>query len=119
MAYAEESNTDHIFAVAGTAWEPGRERENLLIVTHGTHDQVLADLSGHNYQGCFMINVSDIISRLRAKAHAQGVNLEGRFFLHPHDPKFREFIAQAQFDIDGRLAGVKADPKKRRLVHKV
>jgi len=58
-------------AVGGVGWDAAKKCAELLLVTNGTLDQIAQDFrSTTNLVGFFTVNISDIIRRLRTRAHA-------------------------------------------------
>ncbi len=54
----------------------------------------------------------DIIRRLRARAHAAGIDLSRPFFFPPDDPRFDEILTQVKRERDARIARLRRDKKK-------
>jgi hypothetical protein len=60
-------------AVGGVGWDVSKKSPKLLLVTNGTVDEIAQDFrSTPDVVGFFTVNISDIIRRLRARAHAAG-----------------------------------------------
>jgi hypothetical protein len=62
--------------------------------------------------GFFTVNISDIIRRLRARAHAAGIDLSRPFFFPPNDPRFNEILTRVRRERDARIARLRRDKKK-------
>ena len=62
--------------------------------------------------GFFTVNISDIIRRLRARAHAAGIDLNRPFFFPPGDPRFDEILTRVKRERDARIARLRRAKKK-------
>ena len=62
--------------------------------------------------GFFTVNISDIIRRLRSRAHAAGIDLSRPFFFPPDDPRFDQILTQVKRERDARIARLRRDKKK-------
>jgi hypothetical protein len=83
------------------------------VVTNGTLDLINQDFKEvKELVGYFIVNISDIIRRLRARAKKCGIALSGRFFLSPDDSQSDEFLMQFKRERDARLTRLKRDKKK-------
>ena len=88
-------------------------RGPLLLVTHGTLDQITDDFREmKELVGFFTVNISDIIRRLRARAHAAGIDLSRPFFFPPSDPRFNQILSQVKRERDARIARLRRDKKR-------
>jgi hypothetical protein len=104
---------DYFMAVGGIGWDAAKKRFKLLLVTHGTLDQITGDFRGmSDLVGIFTVNVSDIIRRLRARAHAAGIDLSRPFFFPPNDSRFDQILTQVKRERDARIARLRRDKKK-------
>jgi hypothetical protein len=114
VGYAEANVIQDFFmAVGGVGWDAAKKSSKLLLVTHGTLDQINQDFRATNdLVGYFTINVSDIIRRLRTRARAAGIDLSRPFFFPPNEPRFHEIITQIKRERDARIARLKRDKKK-------
>ena len=76
VGHAEaEPSQDFFMAVGGVGWDATKRRPKLLVVTNGTVGQIADDFHGmKDLAGFFNVNISDIIRRLRARAHAAGID---------------------------------------------
>jgi hypothetical protein len=108
-----EPTQDFFMTVGGIGWDATKKRPKLLLVTNGTLDQIAQDFrSTADLVGCFAVNVSDIIRRLRAKAAAAGIDLSRPFFFPPNDPRFDQILMQVKRERDARIARLRRDKKK-------
>ena len=104
---------DYFMAVGGVGWDVAKKSPELLLVTHGTLDQIAEDFrAAKDLRGFFTVNISDIIRRLRTRAHAAGVDLSRPFFFPPDDPRFDQILTQVKRERDGRIARLRRDKKK-------
>jgi hypothetical protein len=80
VGHAEADPTEDFFmAVGGVGWDAAKKGPKLLLVTHGTLDQITKDFRvTKDLVGYFTVNVSDIIRRLRTRARAAGIDLSAR-----------------------------------------
>jgi hypothetical protein len=104
---------NYFLAVGGIGWDPSKRSAKRLLVTHGTTNQIAKDFN-HTDELCgfFTVSVSDIIRRLRERAHQVGIDLSRPFFFLPDDPLFEQFFTQFKRERDGRIARVRRDKKK-------
>lgn len=108
-----DPNENFFMAVGGVGWDVAKKGPKLLVVTHGTIGQIADDF--RNFEGLvgfFTVNVSDIIRRLRGRAHIAGVDLSRPFFFAPNDPRFDQILTQVKRERDGRIARLRQDKKK-------
>jgi hypothetical protein len=114
VGHAEADSTqDYFMAVGGVGWDATRRSSRLLLVTNGTVEQIAQDFRNtKDLVGFFTINVSDIIRRLRARAHAAGIDLSRAFFFPPDDPRFDEILTMVKRELDARIARLRRDKKK-------
>jgi hypothetical protein len=104
---------DYFMAVGGVGWDVAKKSPELLLVTHGTLDQIAEDFrAAKDLRGFFTVNISDIMRRLRTRAHAAGVDLSRPFFFPPDDPRFDQILTQVKRERDGRIARLRRDKKK-------
>ena len=111
---AEASPGRDIFlAVGGVDWDVANKSPKLLLVTNGTVDEIAGDFrSIQNVVGFFTVNISDIIRRLRARAHTAGIDLSRPFFFPPNDPRFNEILTRVRREFQARSARLRRDKKK-------
>ena len=114
VGYAEaDQNQDFFMAVGGVGWDPVRKGPKLLLVTHGALDQISQDFRDQkDLVSFFTVNISDIVRRLRARAHQAGVDLSRPFFFPPGDPRFDQILTQVKRERDARIARLRRDKKK-------
>ena len=80
---------EFFLAVGGIRWDAAKKGPELLVVTHGTLDQITKDFRGtKDLVGFFTVNISDIIRRLRERGQRAGIDLSRPFFFPPDDPRF-------------------------------
>jgi hypothetical protein len=104
---------DYFMAVGEVGWDAAKKGPKLLLVTHGTLDQIVEDFRAiKDLVGFFTVNISDIIRRLRARAHAAGIDLGRALFFPPNDPRFDQILMQVKRERDGRIARLRRDKKK-------
>jgi hypothetical protein len=114
VGYAEANPTRDFFVAVGSAgWDATKKSPKLLLVTHGTLDQIAADFrETKDLAGFFTANVSDIIRRLRRRAREAGIDLERPFFFAPDDPRFDQILRQVERERDARVARLRKDKTK-------
>ena len=114
VGHAEAYPNENFFvAVGGVGWDAAKKSPKLLLLTHGTLDQIAEDFQKKDeLVGFFTVNVSDIIRRLRARAQTAGIDLSRPFFFPPDDPRFDQIIAQVKRERDGRIARLRRDKKR-------
>jgi len=117
---------DHFMAVGGVGTGAMTTTTRLLLVTNGTLDQIVGDFRDRkDLTGFFTVNISDIIRRIRTRAHTVGVDLSRPLFFAPSDPRFAEILTQVKRERDARIARFKKNKKKfvaakaRRLRHDI
>jgi hypothetical protein len=114
VGYAEtDPNQDFFMAIGGVGWDAAKKGPKLVVVTHGTLDLIAQDFRDtEDVVGYLTINISDIIRRLRARAHAAGIDLSRPFFFPPDDPRFDQILTQVKRERDTRIARLRRDKKK-------
>jgi len=114
IGHAEADPTQNFFmAVGGVGMSAMNRSDKLLLVTHGTLNEIADDFTDmKDLVGYFTVNVSDIIRRLRARAQAAGIDLSRPFFFLPDDPRFAEILTQVKRERDARIARFRRDKKK-------
>jgi hypothetical protein len=114
VGHAEADPGQQFFmAVGGVGWDPKRRRPRLLVVTNGTVAQIAQDFASiKELADFFTVNISDIIRRLRARAHTAGIDLRHAFFFPPADRRFNEILMMVKRERDARIARLRRDKKK-------
>jgi hypothetical protein len=114
VGHAEaDPNQNFFVAVGGVGWDAAEKGPKLLLVTHGTLDEITKDFHDtKDLVGFYTVNISDIIRRLRARAHAAGIDLSRPFFFPPNDPRFSQILTQVKREWDARIARLRRDKKK-------
>jgi hypothetical protein len=114
VGHAEaDPRQDFFLAVGGVGWDVSKKSPKLLLVTNGTVDEIAQDFrSTPDVVGFFTVNISDIIRRLRARAHTAGIDLGRPFFFPPNDPRFNEILTKVRRERDARIARLRRDKKK-------
>src|SRR5947208_10020041 len=81
VGHAEaDPRQDYFMAVGGVGWDAAKKRPKLLLVTNGTVKDIADDFrSTPDLVGFFTVNISDIMRRLRVRAHAAGIDLSHPF----------------------------------------
>jgi hypothetical protein len=114
VGHAEADLSQNFFmAVGGVGWDATARRPLSLVVTNGTAAEIAQDFASiKNLAGFFTINITDIVRRLRTRAHTAGIDLRHPFFFSPDDPRFEEIVTLVKRERDGRLARLRRDKKK-------
>jgi hypothetical protein len=114
VGHAEaDREQDYFMAVGGVDWDAVKKGPKLLVVTHGTLEQIVEDFRRtKDLVGFFTVNISDIIRRLRAPAVAVGIDLGHPFFFPPDDPRFDQILTQVKRERDARIARLRRDKRK-------
>ena len=114
VGHAEDDQSQDFFmAVGGIGWDATKKSPKQLLVTNGTVHQIAEDFgSRSNLVGFFTVNISDIIRRLRTRAHAAGIDLSRPFFFPPDDPRFNEILTRVKRELHARVARLRRDKKK-------
>jgi hypothetical protein len=116
IARAEFDQTTDVFLGVGAfgVKDAARKIPRLYGVAAGTMDELKRDLVGQDepLKNACLVNISDIIRRLRANARTLGINLEKPIFFLPDDPRFADVQRVIEREIKARAARLKADRKK-------
>ena len=111
---AEATPHQEVFvAIGGVGWDSANKGPKLLLLTHGTLDQITKDFRNtKELVGFFTVNISDIIRRLRERAQSAGIDLSRPFFFPPDDPRFDQILTQVKRELDARITRLRRDKKK-------
>jgi hypothetical protein len=114
VGHAEADRSQDFFMAVGRAdWDATKKSPKLFLVTNGTLDQIAQDFrSITNLVDFFTVNISDIIRRLRTRAHTAGIDLSRPFFFAPDDPHFNEILTRVKRERESRIARLRRDKKK-------
>jgi len=114
VGHAEADQThDYFMAVGGVGSDLVNKGPKFLAVTHGKLEEIFDDFRGiKGLVGSCMINISDIIRQLRARARAVGIDLDRPFFFPPDDARFDQILMQVKRERDARIARLRRDKKK-------
>lgn len=114
VGHAEADPTQNYFmAVGGVGWDAVKKSPKLLLVTHGTTNLIAGDFcKTKGLVGFFTVNVTDIIRRLRGRAHTADIDLSGPLFFLPSDPRFEQILTQVKRERDARIARLRRHKKK-------
>ena len=113
IGHAEADPSQNFFmAVGGVGTSAVNASGKLLLVTHGTLNQIADDFRDvKDLVGYFTVNVSDIVRRLRARGQAAGIDLSRPFFFLPDDLQFVEILTQVKRERDARIARFRRDKR--------
>jgi hypothetical protein len=112
IAATSEADTDsgrHFFGLGLVLNEVGRKPKEIRI-THGSAEGILNELRGSS--SIIAVDIRDILSRLRERARAIGVDLSGPFFFPPEHPHVKEIIAEFIEERERRVERLRRDKKK-------
>jgi hypothetical protein len=116
VARAEAERTRDFFLGIGALGvrDPVKKIPKLYGVTHGTMAEISEDLQAQSepLMNACLVNVSDIIRRLRESGREAGINLESEFFFLPDDPRFVGIQRAIEREIEARFNRLKSDKKK-------
>ncbi len=121
VGHAEDHPNQNFFMAVGEVgwdaakigWDAAKKGPKLLLVTNGTLDQITNDFRDtKDLVRFFIVNVSDIIRRIRARAHAAGIDLSRPIFFPPDDPRFKQILTQVERERNARIARLRRDKKK-------
>ena len=114
VGHAEADPDQQFFmAVGAVGGGAAKKGPKLLLVTHGTLDQITDDFRNtKDLAGYFTVNISAIIRGLRTHARAAGIDLSRLFFFPPDDPRFDEILTQVKRERDARIARLRRDKKR-------
>jgi hypothetical protein len=112
IAATAEVDTDsgrHFFGLGLVSGEFGKKAKEIRI-THGSTVEILRDLRGCS--SIIMVDIRDIVSRLRDRARAVGVDLSGAFVYPPEDPRFKTLVDEFKAERDRRVARLRRNKQK-------
>jgi hypothetical protein len=114
VGHAEASPHKEFFlGVGAVRWDAAKKGPELLVVTHGTLDQIAKDFRAtKDVVSFFTVNISDIIRRLRMRAQQIGIDLSRPFFFPPDDPRFDQILTQVRRELDARIARLRRNKNK-------
>jgi hypothetical protein len=98
------------FLGLGLVLEGSFRKATEIRITHGSRQEILADLGGSS--SIITLDIRDIATRLRERGRAVGVALSGPFFCPPEHPRFKEVIAEFLEERDRRVARLRRDKQK-------
>src|SRR5262249_40151829 len=77
VGHAEaDPKQDYFVTIGGVGWDDAKKSAKSLVVTNGTLEQITQDFQSiQNLVGSVAVNISDIIRRLRTRAHTAGIDL--------------------------------------------
>jgi hypothetical protein len=103
---------NYFFAMGTVGWDDKKKRPHEIWVTNGTIEEINSDL--HKASSIIAVNVTDIISRLRAKARTAGIDLSQPFFFPPEHERFSQVIAEFIQEREARIVRLRQSKKKLR-----
>jgi hypothetical protein len=103
---------NYFFAMGTVGWDDKKKRPHEIWVTNGTIEEINLDL--HKASSIIAVNVTDIISRLRAKARTAGIDLSQPFFFPPEHERFSQVIAEFIQEREARIVRLRQSKKKLR-----
>jgi hypothetical protein len=109
---ADAGRQQNHFLAIGLVRLDDDQRPLEITVTNGTFEQIISDL--RDASSVIAVNITDILARLRAKAHAAGIDLSQPFFFPPDHDRFSQVIAEFEHEREARLARLRHDKKKWR-----
>jgi hypothetical protein len=99
--------------IGGVGWDAAKKSAKSLVVTNGTLEQIARNFKNLlKLVGSVAVNISDIIRRLRTRAHTAGIDLSRPFFFLPDDPRLNEILTRVKRERDARIVRLKGDKKK-------
>lgn len=112
-----EFDDRYMYLIVAVA-DAGLGKAGDYIVTSGTQEEVHKDFEGIPIIKAVSCSVTGIIADIRARASAQGVDLDAPFFLAPDHPDYAKMLAehkhQRQMALKRHRGGKKAAYEKRR-----
>jgi hypothetical protein len=102
----------YFFAMGTVGWDDSERRPREIWVTNGTAEEIISDL--HDASSVMAINITDILARLRAKAHETGIDLSQPFFFCPEHERFSQIITEFNQEREARIARLRRSRNKLR-----
>jgi hypothetical protein len=102
----------YFFAMGGFIADADERRFREIWVTNGTRDQVMSDL--HDASAVMAINITDILTRLRLRADAAGIDLSQAFFFPTNHARFAQIVGEFKREREARMSRLRQDKKKWR-----
>jgi hypothetical protein len=112
-----DSARNYFFAMGAVGWDDSERRPREILVTTGTTERIMSDL--HDASSVIAVNITDIIARLRAKAHTAGIDLSQPFFFPPEHERFSQIITEFEQEREARIARLRRSKKKFRRHHEL
>jgi hypothetical protein len=112
VGHADADTAQNFFFALGLVRDSNERRPSEIWVTNGTLEQIMSDLRAAS--SIIAINITDIIARLRAKAHAVGVDLSQPFFFPPEHERFSQIITEFKQEREARIARLRRNKNKLR-----
>jgi hypothetical protein len=103
---------DYFFAIGCFGWDDRKKRFSEIQVTVGVTERIMSDLSGAS--SVIAVNITDIVTRLRTKARAAGIDLSQPFFFPPDHERFSQIITEFEEERRTRIARLRQNKKKWR-----
>ena len=101
---------NYFFAMGAVGWDDREKRPREIWVTNGTAEQIMQDL--HDASSVIAVNITDIIARLRARAHMGGIDLSQPFFFPPEHARFSQIIIEFEQEREARIARLRRSKQK-------
>jgi hypothetical protein len=112
-----DSARNYFFAMGAVGWDDSERRPREILVRTGTTERIMSDL--HDASSVIAVNITDIIARLRAKAHTAGIDLSQPFFFPPEHERFSQIITEFEQEREARIARLRRSKKKFRRHHEL
>jgi hypothetical protein len=113
VSHADVDTTqNYFFAMGLVGRDNNKKRPHEIWVTNGTIEQIMSDL--RDARSVMAVNITDILTRLRAKARTAGVDLSQPFFFPPNHERFSQIITEFNREREARVARLQRNKKKFR-----
>jgi hypothetical protein len=116
VARAESDRSQDFFLGIGALGvrDSVKKIPKLYGISQGTLDGINEDFreQDESLVSACLLNISDIIRRLRSLSREAGINLESEFFFLPGDPRFAGIQRSVEREIEARVGRLKKDKKK-------